>query len=807
VLTRNEIRQAVRRCIRKPVLSLPVSLVLAVSLGAVGASTALVHTVLLNELPFPAGDRLVSAYETLGERLRNVSYRSYARWRERQTSFEELAAMDLLTDFLLEEGERPERVNGILVTCTYFEVLGVRPLRGRGLLAEDCNPDAPNVAVLSQALWQRRFGGDPSIVGRTIRISGKSYEVAGVMPDLPQLEILGWSEMWAPLRIDARSPWRDPRTRRWSVVARLKAGATPESAEKELAALQAQLAEEFPDSHADCGARVRAAKETVAGTSRNGLLLLWGAVACVFLMSTVGIASILLADGARREREFGVRVALGASRSQIARQLFAECSVLAVLGGLAAVPLAAWTLAALRSSGGVPLPRLAELHWWNGPFLATLSAGVGLTAVVGALPVWLSAKADPRSCLQGTNRTTSGPGKQRSLAILVTAEIALATMLVHGFGLMLMSLKKLEQTPAGFETENLVFLEITLPAARYNSFERKAAFLQQSLRAIEESPAVAHAGVTASVLPLGGPQPAWTVFAEGHPLPEPGKEEISHIKNVSSGYFRAMGIPILRGRAFRPEEDWDLRRVVVVNQALARRFWPNQDAVGKRIKPNPNAEWEEIVGVARDVRQTSLREDPRPEVYRPYSQFKEYPAMGGHVTFVVRAKESPQAVVRVIESLLHSLDPALPKPEVQLGRQLVEDGKLRELLLTRLLAALGGLGLLIAILGIAGVTALMVAERRREIGVRMALGASPGAVAAQVLRFAGTLVAGGLAGGLAAGFAAARTLEGVFYGVSPSHPGMLALTVAALLAAAVLACLGPAISAVRTEPAEALRTE
>jgi predicted permease len=792
---------------RKPALSVPVSLALALSLGAVSVTTALIHTVVLNELPFPAGDRLVSAYETLGEELQNVSYRSYVRWMERQTSFEELAAVDLFTEFQLEEGERPERVGGALVSCAYFDVLGVQPVLGRGLSEEDCQPGAPNVTVLSHALWQRRFGGDPSVVGRAIRISNKSYEVAGVMPDLPELEILGWSELWTPLRVHDRAVREHARTRRWSVLARLKAGATPESAHKELVALQAQLAEEFPDSHANRSARVRAAKETVAETSRNGLLLLWGAVGCIFLMTTVGIASILVADGARREREFGVRVALGASRAQIARQLFAECSVLAVLGGLAAVPLAAWTLAALRASGDVPLPRLEELRWWSGSFLAALTAGAGLTVLLGALPVWLSARADPRSCLQSTNRTTSGLGKQRSLAILVTAEIALATMLVHGFALMLMSLKKIEQAPTGFQAEGLVSLKLNLPAARYNNYERKVAFLQQSLRAIEEAPGVAYAGVTASSLPLGGPQPAWTVFAEGHPLPELGKEVISHMKTVSSGYFQAMGIPILRGRTFRPEEDWELRRVVIVNETLARLFWPNEEAVGKRIKPNLDAEWEEIVGVARDVRQGSLREDPRPEVYRPYSQFKEYPTLGGRITFVVRTKSSPQAVIGVLEPLIHSLDPGLPKPEIRLGRQLVDDGKRREVLLTRLLAALGGLGLLIASLGIAGVTALMVAERRREIGVRMALGATPSAVALQVLRFGGALAAAGLGAGLAIGFAAVRLLEGVFYEISPTHPGMLTLTVAVLAAAAGLACVGPTISAVRTEPAEALRIE
>lgn len=797
-----------RRSRRRPLLSVSILLVLALSLGAAGATTSLVHAVLLNELPFPAGDRVAAINETLGDRIRNVSYRSLTYWRERQSAFEEIAAVNLLAEFEIESGEYPERASGAAVTCEYFRVLGARPVRGGGLLPEDCGAGGRDVVVLSHGLWQRRFGGSESIIGQTVRVNGQLREVAGVMPPLPRVELLGWSELWTPIRFDRQPELREPRTRRLAVIGKLKPGVTAAGAERELAALQRDLARDFPESHADCGAMVRPARVMIAGAARTSLLFLWGAVVCVFLMAAVGIGSLLLADGVKREREFGLRAALGAGRGRLARQLLSECLVLAVIGAALAAPLAAWTLHTLRDAAGVPVPRLAELSWLNWPFLISLAAGAGVTALLGTLPVLLFAKADPQTCMRTTTRGTTGNrGKQRAMAVLVAAKIALATVLVHGFGLMLASLQKIERVPAGFEVDGLAFLDYHLPPARYGNYERKAAFLQRATEALRETPGIAAVGVTASVLPLGGPQAGWMVFPEGHPEPEPGNEEFSHTKNVTGAYFEAMGIPIVRGRAFSGAEDWTPRRVVVVNETLAKKFWPGADAVGKRVKPNRNAEWEEIVGVAGDTRQSGLRDDPLPEVYRPYSQYAEYPELGRHVTFAIRTWTVPETMLPALQAALRGVDPALPPPEFRLARQLLDDGRSRETLLARLLAVFGGLGILIAVVGIAGVTGLMVAERRREIGVRMALGATPGSVVASVIRYGGVLMVAGVAAGLVIGLLAARGLEGFFYGVEAGNPWMLAATTVTLGLAALLACIAPALAAVRVDPARALQAE
>ncbi|MGH8223805.1 MAG: ABC transporter permease [Woeseiaceae bacterium] len=803
----HDLRHSVRALCRSPGFTIVAVLTLALGIGANTAIYSVVNSVLLKPLPYPEPERIVRVYEGRADSRGTASPPNFVDWRRDNAVFEEMAAYVRTAAVLAGAGE-VKRVPGAVVTAGFFPVLATAPMLGRAISQGDTVAGQERVVVLSHGLWQRRFGADPGIPGRTVRLEGREYAVIGVMP--PGFEYPAGAELWAPLPFTEDELATQRGAHYLDVIARVAPGVTVEEASDQIAAIADMLALRYPDTNTGSSAKAVGLHEALVGDVRPALMILLGAVGFVLLIACANVANLLLARTAGRQRELAVRSALGAGRGRLVRHVLTESGLLAVAGGAAGLLLAALgqqVLVALPVEG---LPRIEETKLDGAVLLFT--AGVSmLTAVLfGLLPAVKAGWApDLTGALKaGGAAVTPDRAGGRVRGALVVGEMALAVLLLAGAGLLLKSFIELQRVDPGFNPHGVLTFEMALPNARYPEPEQARAFFAELEQRMEALPGVeSAAGVFG--LPLSGFN--YTISVEeldGAPAYEnPGEERYMQVRIITPDYFRAMEIRLLRGRTLAGT-DRAGAPPVVVNELAAELLWPGSDALAGRFElgtslglggPRVGGT---VVGVVSDVRHYGLGEPPRPEVYVAHGQFPV-----DFMSMVVRSSVPPQSLVAAIREQVRQMDSELPLDDIRTMEQRVSASVAQPKFYMLLLAIFAAAALLMAAIGIYGVLAYAVRQRSNEIGIRRALGARAGDVLRIVIGKAIALAGIGLILGLLASFALTRVLSGLLYGVTPTDPATFAIVAILLIAVAMLASYLPARRAALVDPVTALREE
>jgi putative ABC transport system permease protein len=797
-------RHAVRLVRRSPGFTALCVLTLGLSIGATTAIFSVVNPVLLRSLPYPDADRLVMVWERDADGApSNTTFATYSDLVARARSIQRAAALGGWQPTLSEPGNA-ERVQGARVSWTYFRVLGVRPAIGRDFVEAEDNRSAELAVILSHGLWMRRYGGDRSIVGRAIPIDGAPHNVVGVLPPSFDNVLSPNAQIWRVLRYETSSPSACRTCRHLRMVARLRPEVTREQAAAELDRLSGVLMREHPRDYPAAGMHVVRLQEQVTRSLRPVLFAVVGATALVLLIAIANVTSLQLARAMRREGEFAVRSALGAGRGRLVQQLLAEGLLVATLGGLAGVLVAVGALPALLARLPQELPRLAAVR----VDVAALGVAATITLVIGILigltPAWRGGRASVFDTLRGGTRVAGFP-RHVARAGLVVAEIALALMLLAGAGLLSRSLLGLLAVDTGFQPANLLTLGVQATGNRYDSAAKVFAYHDRVRGAVLAVPGVIGVGLT-SQLPLAGNMDTYGIRAKDKPLARPELAPYADRYTVSHDFMQTMRIPLLRGRYFTPADNRDSTPpVVIVSAALAAKIWPGEDAVGKQIQlGSPDSPWRAVVGVAANVRHSGLDATVTQQVYMPSRQ---WPFPDFWVTLVVRTRGDPASLAAAVRRAVRSIDPDQPITSVATMDQVIAASTAQRRLALLLFAAFAGVALLLAAAGIYGVIAGSVAERTREIGVRAALGATPGDILRMVLLQGARLAALGLAIGIAGALGFGRVLETLLYGIKPADPFTLGGVSVILAAIAGAACLVPARRALEVDPVTALRAD
>jgi putative ABC transport system permease protein len=800
-----DLRYGLRTLSKRPGLTLVAVLTLGLSIGINTAVFSVVYAALVRPLPFAGPERLVvaAAENRRGgaAEARGVAPADFVDWRAQSRAFEGLAAYTG-GGVTLDAGGLPEMVSGVRVSEDFFPVLGVAPALGRALAPEEFGAGGVRPVVLSHRLWQRRFGGDPSVVGRQLPlVGGASATVVGVMPE--QFRYPSYAEVWTPLPSQS-GELRQRTSRYFSVVGRVRAGMTRAQAQEELGGVAARLAETYPASNADWGVRLIPLRETLVGAqARTALLVLFGAVGFVLLIACANVTNLLLARSTARYKEMAVRAALGATRWRVVRQLLAESVLLTLAGGALGVVLALWGVEALLALVPEELrfARLdeARVDGWVLAFTAGVSLSAGL--LVGLLPGLKVSKPDLNLALKETGRgSTSEARVRRARGALVVAEIAVTLVLLVGAGLLLRSFVRLQQTELGFEPRNLLTLTVGAPTQLYGQTAQRAAYFGKMQERLSALPGV-RATALASSLPLD-----WVLNfsygVEGRPA-RPGEEPQADYLSVSPNYFEVMRIPLVRGRGFTERDVEGAPAVALINETMARRVFPGEDPLGKRVVVDYMERRVplEIVGVVADTRQ-KVGEAAGMQIYDCYLQ---RPWLSS--SFIVRAEGDPAALAPAAQRAVREVDATRAAAGVKTMEQLLSESVAQPRFYAQLLTAFACVALLLAAVGVYGVMSYTVTQRTHEIGIRIALGARGGDVVRMVVRQGMALALGGVLAGLAAAFALTRLLASLLYEVSATDAGVFAFVSLLLTTVALLACLLPARRATRVDPMVALRYE
>jgi predicted permease len=807
-----DIRYGLRVLAQRPGFTAVAVATLALGIGANTAIFSLVSAVLVRPLKYREAGRLVMLWEdatAAGFARDNEAPANYADWKSQQQSFDAMAATRQLTFDLTGDGE-PEKLLGFGVESSFFPLLGVEPALGRTLLPGEDGAEA-RVCVISHGLWQRRFGGERSIVNREVLLNGEKYTVVGVMPRGFQFELSG-VDLWTPLGLTPAQT-ADRGSHFLEVVARMKPDVTAEQARADLNAISARIAEADPNNAAGLKAAVVPMREQLAGDSRKPLMVLLGAVALVLLIACANVAGVLLSRAATRRREIAVRAALGASRLRIVRQLLTESLLLGAAGGALGTLLALWAFAFLQQLVPAGMREMVELKLDVTVLLFTLAVSLLAGVAFGLAPALQASKTDLNEALkQGGARGGVGAGR-RLRGAFVVAEVALALVLLVGAGLLIQTLDRLRGQYAELRPESVLTLRTSLADNRYGEPARRSAFYEQVLSRVKSLPNVAAAGYTTAV-PLTRKGGANGLSLEGRDNGPTSTWNANH-RQVSPDYFRAIGQALREGRAFDDRDDERAQPVAAVNESMARAYWPGESAVGKRFKvgaPDSPQPWLTIVAVVSDVRQMGADEPVKPEMYVPYRQAAPYWPKAPYSFFtprdlVVRTSGDPQGLVAAVRGAIHEVDPYQPVNGVRTLDEVLGVETAQRRLGMILLTSFAALALLLAALGIYGVLAFFVVQHTQEIGVRLALGARPSDVLRLVVGRGMRLALAGVVIGLAASFGLARLLASLLYGVSPSDPATYALVAALLACVALLACMIPARRATKVDPMVALRYE
>jgi predicted permease len=778
---------------------------LALGIGANTAIFSVVNAVLVRPLPYKDADRLVMLWSTKPQEgwRGQASPLDFVTWRKESRSFKSMAAMRPGSAILTGRGEPTELLRGS-ISAGFFETLGIAPQLGRTFAAAEYGSGAERVALIGNGLWQERFGSDPSVIGQSIRLNDEIFTVVGVMPDALQFPIDGF-KIWLPLELNESQP--DDR-HFLSVVGRLKDNKAVAEAQADVATIAGRLEKEFPQSHAGHGAAVVPLRESFTATMRPALAVLSGAVGMVLLIACGNVASLLLARASARRRELALRLALGSTRWRLTRIMLVESVLLALVGGGLGVALASWGVQLLLANlpTDLPVPSYVKTIAVDNRVLGfTLILSVMTGVLSGILPALRASSIDPNAALKeaGTT-TTAGLQQSRLRAALVVAELGLTLILLVAAGLLMQNAVRLQWTDPGLRPDHVLVMDVALPAAKYRGPQQRAAFYQETLERVRGLPGVRHVGVV-NDLPLRG----WTSFdftIEGRPAPPPGEVPEALERVVSPDYFRAMGIPVQKGRAFTEGEGLGTIPVVMVNEALVQRYFPGENPVGHRIRPGrpdePGAPWYTIVGVVGNVRHLGVDAAPRPEIYNLHAQ-NPWPAM----TLVVRTESDPVALAAAIKQRIWTVDPYQPISGVARMTQVLSDSLWQSRILTYIQGIFAVMALIMATVGLYGVVSQSVTLRRHEFGVRLAVGAEPVQILRLVLNQGLRLILIGLGMGLLGAIALTRSLTALLHDVRPTDPWTFAIVSLLLAGVALTACWLPARRAGKVDPMEALRYE
>jgi putative ABC transport system permease protein len=796
-----DIRYAVRTLARAPGFTATVVGTLALGIGANTAIFSVVHAVLLTPPPYESPDELVMVWEQFLPRNRTqnvISPRNFGAWQEQNEVFSGIAAMFERGRNLTGEGD-PQVVSVGFVSTNLFEILGVRPLLGRVLMPEEMDPANSRVVVLDFGFWQRQFGGDPGVLGRTITLQDASYQIVGVMPE--GFDFPSEPDMWSPAPL-SNSDWES--TGRFLIaVARLRPGTTVLQAQAGMDALAVQLRERWPTANDGWGINLVPLQEQEAGGIRPALLVLLGAVGVVLLIACANVANLLLGRAAVRGKEIAIRSALGAGRRRLMRQLLTESAVLTTVALGVGLVVAFGAVSALVTFGPSDIPRLDAIAL-NGRVLGFTLAVAGLTGLgFGLMPALHLSKPDVQSTLKVGGKTSTGSGGHRLRGLLVVAEISLALVLLVGAGLLIRSFQRMLDVELGFEPDRMLSLEVQLPGSRYPNPTQRVLFFNEVIDRIEGLPQV-QAASAVNFLPLDGMGAATSFTVDELPIPAPADRPTADVRAVHHDFFSTMGIAVLQGRVFDGSERADSELFpIVISKSMADRFWPNVSPLGKTITMPWNGLMHgEVIGVVADVRHMGLETAPRSKIYWSHQQF-----LYGFMSFVVRTDVEPMSVVPAVQGQLWALDPQLPVSDVRTMDERLGATYAQRRFNMWLLGGFAAVALILACVGIYGVMSYAVAQRTHELGLRIALGATPGEVLRIVVGKGLALTLGAVAVGLVVAFGVTRTMASLLFQVDALDPLTFASVAVLLTGVAVVACWMPARKATRVDPMVALRTE
>ncbi|HET9713468.1 MAG TPA: ABC transporter permease, partial [Pyrinomonadaceae bacterium] len=794
----HDLRYAARTQLKNPAFTIIAVIALALGIGANTAIFSVVNTVLLRPLPYKDPERLVMVWEdaTKAGFPRDVpTNANFLDWRDQNHVFEGMAAISF-DNFNLTGAGEPERLDGRRVSASLFQILGVDPQIGRVFTAAEDQPGSERVVVLSYGLWQRRFGGDPGIVGKALNLNGASYTVVGVMParfHFPAID----DQIWVPIAFTPQQA-ADRTTHYLTVLARLKPGVTLSQAQTEMSTIATRLQQQYPQSNTDVGAAVTSLQEDLVSDIMPALLILLGAVAMVLLIACANVANLLLARAAVRQKEIAVRVALGARRQRLIRQFLTESLMLSTMGGIVGLAIAYGGLILLRSFIPENIFQAREISIDFKVLGFTLIVSVATGVIFGLAPAIQAARFNQIETLkEGGRDAATGSSSKRLRSLLVTVEVAISLVLLIGAGLLINSFLHLRQIDPGFRIDNLLAMKFVLSAPKYGEAERRSAFYKELIQRVEALAGVRSAAVTTS-LPLYSPQNSITMVFDGRPEPPPGQEPIIGTTIISPEYFDTLGIPLLKGRNLTEQDTRTSPRVVVINDAMARRYWPNEDAVGKRIafgKVQKPEDWVQVIGVVKDVRQRLII-NAKPQMYFSHQQ-TDFFAPGD---LVVRTDVDPTTMAATVRNAVWEIDKDQPVSDIKTMEDVFADSIARQRFSMLLLAIFASVALVLAAVGIYGVMSYSVAQRTHEIGIRMALGAQTGAVLKLAVSYGMKLMIIGIVIGLVAAFVLTRVMSTLLFGVTATDPTTFTLIPLLFVCVAAIASYIPARRATKVDP-------
>jgi putative ABC transport system permease protein len=802
-----DLSYSLRLLLKNPGFTLVAVFTLALGIGANTAIFSVVNSLLLRPLPYQEAEQLVWIWGTNPKN--NIPHEAasapdFADWKSRNQSFAEMAAFSRTAVILHTEGE-PERLMGAAVTDGFFSVLRAQPKMGRVFLPEEDKPGANRVVILSEGLWQRRFGADPNILEKSITLTGNPYTVVGVMPASflnPRPGDLQPAELWVPLRLNYATAGR--RSDFLGVIARLKPEVNFTQAQAEMTTIAGNLEEQYPATNTGWGTKVLTLHERFVGDVSRTLLVLMGAVCFLLLIACANIANLLLVRASTRRKEIAIRAALGASRLRLTRQLLTESVVLSLFGGALGLLIAVWGLNLLVSFIPGNLPRLNEITLDNRAMIFTLSISVFTGIVFGLIPALQASNPNLNDCLkEGGKEAANLGGSNRIRNVFAIVEVALALVLLAGAGLMTKSFLRLQDVNPGFDPNRVVTMQVQLPSSRYKEEVQLAGYSNQLLEKIGVLPGVEAASLT-SDLPFSGGSDFLAFSIEGIPTSPSDPIQDAETHTVSPDYFKTLGIPLKRGSLFTSQDQANLPGVVVISETMAKRYWGNDDPIGKRITTGggDNPPWMKIIGIVADVRHKALNSEPYPQMYVPIAQQPER-------TFTILARSSTDtaSLIPVLRNQVRELDANVPVFNVRTMEQILADSIAPPRFNAMLIVLFAVLALLLAAVGIYGVISYGVSQRRHEIGIRMALGARPSEILKMVVGQGLKLVLIGIGIGLVAVYLLTRLMSNLLFEVSATDPFTFILVSFLLTGVALLACLVPARRAAKTDPMVALRYE
>jgi len=803
-----DLRYGLRTLIKNPGFTIVAVIALALGIGANSAIFSVVNAVLLRPLPYKNPDQLVVIWENathLGFPKDTPSPANFLDWRQQSSLFEGMAAFAERSFNLTGAGE-PERLDGRRVSANLFEMLGVKPIVGRTFVPQEDQPGA-KVVLLNESLWKRRFGGDPGVIGRAVNLNGEPYTVVGVLPQTVRLPTPGnWrDQVWVPLAFPSEEA-ASRGAHYLEVIARMKTGMTLPKAQAEMDTIAARLAQQYPDFNARRGAVVTPLHEEIVGKMKSPLLILLGAVAFVLLIACANVANLLLARAAVRQKEIALRLALGANRARLTKQLLVESVLLSLVGGLVGLGLAYFGLNVLTRFIPQDVAQADTITIDAKVLLFTLAVAVITGLIFGLAPATQASHFNLNETLkEGGRDSGAGVRGKRLRNSLVIAEVATSFILLVGAGLLINSFVHLRTLDPGFRADHLLALNVDLSEVKYPDTQRRTAFFEEVTRRVRTLPGVQSVAVAGN-LPFTYNGDSTLIAVEG--IPDPPIDQWPDViyRTVGPGYLATMGIPLVRGRDFNDQDTLDTTPVVVISEKTAKRYWPNEDPIGKRLKTGATASdvpWRTVIGLVKDVRQNDFIAEPKMQMYFSYRQVKDLVANA----LVVRTSVDPLSLATSVRNTIWAVDKDQPVANIDAMEHIVAGAVARQRFSMLLLAIFAGLALVLAAVGIYGVMSYSVAQQTREIGIRIALGAQRGDVLRMTVKEGLKLVGVGLLIGLISAFVLTRVMESLLFGISATDPVTFGIICVVLLIVATLASYIPALRAATVDPMVALRAQ